>query len=281
MRASRRTICTGIFLILAIGCGRIPETAGPVYEIVESRIITPAGTEHIQVLVPAGIFKMGSAEGEAHEQPVHEVELDAFYIDKFQVTNAQYMAFATATGVPRPVFITHEAFNHPRQPVVSIPWVHARDYCAWAGLQLPTEAQWEKAAGGTDGRFYPWGNEAPNATLANFNFQASGPLPVGSHPDGASPYGAHDMAGNVWEWMMDEFSPTFYARSPRKNPVNIEANGGEGGDRTVRGGGWISPARDLRVSARNTAFHVAQSQTGGDLYLVQLALGFRCVRLIR
>lgn len=276
-----RTGCC-IALALMVACGRIPEPAGPVYEIVVSRIATPAGTEHVQVFVPAGVFKMGAAGGEADEQPVHEVELDAFYMDQYQVTNALYMAFVAATGGEPPTFIEHEAYNQPQQPAVGIPWSHARDYCAWAGLQLPTEAQWEKAAGGTDGRFYPWGNEAPDNTRANFNFHAEGPMPVGSHPDGASPYGAHDMAGNVWEWVLDEYSPDFYAQSPKKNPVNLASSGLEDGpDRTLRGGGWISPEQELRVSVRNTIFKLSQSQPGGDFYSVQVSLGFRCVRVMR
>ena len=264
-------------LVLVVACGGVSEVTGPVYEVVESRLTTPAGTEHVQVLAPAGVFRMGAVDGADDEQPVHEVELDAFYIDKYPVTNAQYLAFAAATGSQAPPMVMHEDYHHPQKPVVGIPWVRARDYCQWAGMQLPTEAQWEKAAGGTDGRFYPWGNDLPDATRANFNFQVGSPSPVGSHPDGASPYGAHDMAGNVWEWMRDLYSPAFYAHSPRKNPVNMEINGIEGGDRTLRGGSWRSPARDLRVSARNTGFMLAE-KAGGDFYIVQISLGFRCVR---
>ena len=274
----------GRYLILAlmVACSRVPEVTGPMYEIVESRLTTPAGTEHVQVLAPAGVFHMGAADGADDEQPVHEVELDAFYIDKHPVTNAQYMAFVAATGAFPPTFIEIEPYNQPQQPVVSVPWSLARDYCMWAGMQLPTEAQWEKAAGGTDGRFYPWGNDPPNAIRANFNFQVGSPSPVGSHPDGASPYGAHDMAGNVWEWVLDEYSPTFYAHSPRKNPVNLFDGSIEAGpDRSLRGGGWFSPAWNLRVSGRTSTyllFQMAETMEGVESTTIDASIGFRCVR---
>lgn len=277
--------CAAGIIALSVACSGVPETTGPAndIEIVEVRAVTPAGTEHVQVLVPAGVFRMGWAEGPEREGPVHEVELDAFYIDKYEVTNAQYLAFVEHNRGELTRFITEAAYNQPPQPVVGVFWHQARRYCEWAGWQLPTEAQWEKAAGGTDGRFFPWGNAVPDATRANFNFSA-GPLPVGRHPNGTSPYGAHDMSGNVWEWTLDEFSPTYYARSPLKNPVNLEISGlEEGPDRSLRGGGWISPDIDLRVSGRVTrpmleAEAEAQSWDWDKYAAIFASIGFRCAR---
>lgn len=271
--------CAGIILTLSIACGSLSEMAGPAdeIEIVEVQVKTPAGTEYTQVLVPAGAFLMGWTDGPQCEGPVHEVELDAFYIDKYEVTLAQYLPFMDATGDEGTPFVQDGAYNQPNQPVVGVFWHQARNYCEWAGGQLPTEAQWEKAAGGTDGRFFPWGSEAPDVTRAHFDFSA-GTLPIGRHPNGASPYGAHDMAGNVWEWTLDEYCPTFYARSSKKNPVNLESSGVEDGpDRTLRGGGWFSSAIDLRVSGR-FPLPTLEEQAGGPYADVFASIGFRCVR---
>ena len=218
-------------IALTMACSKATD---PEYVIEESVVTTPAGTEHVQVFVPASTFTMGSSDGPSNERPPHEVMLDAFYIDKYEVTNAQYLAFVEATGSEHPQFFGIEGFDQPDQPAVGVLWSQARDYCQWAGLQLPSEAQWELTAAGTDGRVFPWGNESASESLCNFNF-STGPMPVGSYPDGASPYGAMDMAGNVWEWTLDEYQHTYYANSPRHNPVNLQNSGMEDGpDRTLR-----------------------------------------------
>ncbi|MEO0108860.1 MAG: SUMF1/EgtB/PvdO family nonheme iron enzyme, partial [candidate division WOR-3 bacterium] len=180
----------------------------------------------VMILIPAGEFLMGSAQGEGDkdEHPLHKVYVSEFYIDKYEVTNRQYKRFCDATGrnyPPDPELLSsmpNYFNNYPNYPVVNITWEDARAYCDWAGKRLPTEAEWEKAARGSDGRKYPWGNKAPDGSQCNFadrnlpdvpwcdkdaddgyGFTA----PVGHYPQGASPYGVLDMAGNVWEWCND------------------------------------------------------------------------------
>ena len=262
-------------------CGQIPTPTAPEYVIEESEVTTPAGTAHTQVFVPAGTFYMGSENGPRNERPVHEVELDAFHIDKFEVTNAQYMAYVGATDAWAPQYISDGSFNQPGQPVVGVSWQQARGYCEWAGMQLPTEAQWEKAAAGIDGRTYPWGNESADDTRGNFNFSTE-LAPVGSFPAGVSPYGAHDMAGNVWEWTLDEYDGGYYARSPMYNPVNVSDVGlGDGPDRTLRGGGWFSSSREVHVSVRSSIYILGEKYEAQDDYssaLMYARIGFRCAR---
>lgn len=278
-----KRFCLGGFVMLAVACGQVQNTTGPEIVVEETRVTTPAGTEHVQVLVAGGTFDMGSSNGPDNERPLHEVTLDAFYMDKYEVTNSQYFAFVDATGAERPQFSREEAFNQPDHPVVGVPWNSARDYCVWAGLQLPSEAQWERAASGNDGRAYPWGDEAPTETHGNFNF-ASGTTAVGSFPDGVSPFGAHDMAGNVWEWTLDEYEHTFYNRSPADNPVNLKDSGlKDGPDRTLRGGGWFSTASQVRVSVRSSLLLMDlryEQNPDIDNSLMQARIGFRCARAV-
>ena len=180
------------------------------------------------LLVPAGPFLMGAVSGgEADEQPRHEVTLPAFYLDETEVTNQAY-AEAVAAGVcdpPLPGSATANGygpdrhFRGPRQPVSSISWDNAHAYCAWRGKRLPSEAEWEKAARGSDERRYPWGDEPPNETLARYESQVTSD--VGTHPAGAGPYGHLDLAGNVWEWVEDVYDPYAYRR-----PSAAEGHGG-------------------------------------------------------
>jgi len=175
-------------------------------------VISPPAPD--RVTVPAGEFVMGSDTlGERDEHPEHRVNLPAFAIDRTEVTRGQYNRCVRAhvceeTWIPRPTF------HDPNQPVVAVSWFAARAFCQWAGGRLPTEEEWEKAARGTDGRIYPWGNDAPTPERAVFHqrMNIGHPEPVGTHPAGDSPYGLHDMAGNVWEWTASVYDPFAYAR---------------------------------------------------------------------
>jgi formylglycine-generating enzyme required for sulfatase activity len=200
------------------------------------------------LLVPEGEFLMGQDQGanEVDERPLHRVWLDAFYIDRTEVTNAQFKAFCDATSrvyPNNPYWDGSYFLGKPDHPVVLITYEQARAYCEWAGKRLPTEAEWEKAARGTDGRIYPWGNvwQEGLANLAGDDFGADRfyrTAPVGSLPNGASPYGALDMIGNVWEWCADWYDPSYYARSPQRNPQGPEMALRE---RVARGGSFSSP----------------------------------------
>lgn len=217
------------------------------------------GHDAAMVLVPAGQFKMGSDRTDFPEEtPAHTVYLDAFYIDKYEVTNAQYKA-CQDVGVCDPPASTldgykQEYYSDPSladYPVVNVDWNMANAYCQWRGARLPTEAEWEKAARGTDGRTYPWGEDiaCSNANYYDSNKKdncVGGTTSVGTYPDGASPYGAQDMAGNVWEWVADHYSKTYYADAPLENPQGPDS----GQFRVMRSGGWNFDEQHVRTSYR-------------------------------
>jgi formylglycine-generating enzyme required for sulfatase activity len=202
------------------------------------------------VCVPAGEFLMGSAESDSvaddGEKPQHTVALDAFWIDKTEVTNAQYRKCIDAGACTKTGCWEEPKYGAPDQPVVCLTWDNASKYAAWAGGRLPTEAEWEKAARGSDGRLWPWGNEPPDCTRANFSACADRPAAVGSYPAGASPYGALDMAGNVWEWVADWYRDGYYTSAPVSNPQGPDA----GEDRVVRGGSCASNEGVVRCAYR-------------------------------
>lgn len=223
------------------------------------------------VYVPAGSFLMGTDSIEAYiidEKPEHEVYLDAYWIDKFEVSNAQYalcvaagdcVAPADSSSYNRGSYYDNSAYDD--YPVIHVNWFDALAYCKWAERDLPTEAQWEKAARGTDGLIYPWGNEIPNKNLANF--RASNTTATGSFPLGSSPYGVMDMAGNVWEWVNDWHGEDYYSLSPDQNP-----NGPTIGEyKVLRGGSWnYYDGGALRSFVR----HYSNPDNSHYLY------GFRC-----
>ena len=202
--------------------------------------------------IPQGSFQMGSKDGSIDdEKPAHTLFLDAFWIDQTDVTNAMFAGCVSAGKCKPPQFstsITRKSYYDNAQyadyPVIYIDWSQADAYCKWAGRSLPSEAQWEKAARGTDGRTYPWG-EGIDSSKANYN--GSDTSKVGSYPDGASPYGALDMAGNVGQWVADWYDSTYYQNSPQKNPTGPAS----GSSRVVRGGSWFSSDDGARSARRD------------------------------
>jgi formylglycine-generating enzyme required for sulfatase activity len=230
----------------------------------------------IMVYIPPGKFTMGSDEGEEIEKPSHEVELDGYWMGKIPVTNMQYVSFLNDSGIDHKTGCNGERCintdieskdshikctkdnyqfepgceNHP---VIAVSWYGAAEYCKWLSkkigqeFKLPTEAQWENAARGNDQRKYPWGSKEPNIDLANFNRNIGKTTPVGSYPEGASPYGLMDMAGNVWEWCSDWYEAYYYKISPLKNPTGPN----RGSNRVIRGGNWRREARFLCCTYRS------------------------------
>jgi formylglycine-generating enzyme required for sulfatase activity len=254
-----------------------------------------------EVLIPAGELLMGSTADQAlaecekfrddcqrdwftNEEPPHPVGLSDFYIDQFEVTNARYAECVVAGACSEPrdfsSYSRDRYYDDPAYadyPVIYVSWFDANTYCEWRGARLPSESEWEKAARGTDGRIYPWGNEF-DSSLANFcddncafdwantDFDDgySDTSPVGTYPDGVSPYGVHDMSGNVWEWTADWYGERYYQDSPYENPAGPE----EGQDRVLRGGAWNVSENFVRASSRNW------SEPSYTNYFV----GFRCAR---
>lgn len=198
---------------------------------------------------------MGSQD-EADEQPERTVTVDAFWISQTEVTNAQYARCVDAGACTAPNNSDWRTPGRADFPVTNIKWDQANAYAQWGGGHLPTEAQWEKAARGTDGRVYPWGNEADSQRL-NFN-SSQGPVTVGSYPTGASPYGVLDMAGNVAEWVADWYAPDSYTQGPSDNPTGPAS----GNFRIVRGGSFNNSLNDVRTTARTPAFDTDYENVG-------------------
>ncbi len=314
-------------LIIGLAVMIRPTAAAPASATAAAVPLSPriaAGDGMTQVYVPAGEFLMGSSSADVdavvqdrvgysrdsfkNETPQHKVHLDAFWIDKYEVTNDMFARFVAETAYKtdaekagggivldlgsREWKIAKGAdWRHPRgpstdinglgnHPVVQMSLNDAQAYCRWVGRRLPTEAEWEKAARGTDGRTYPWGNQPPSGRLLNFGdrnaYISTANLgeddgyaftsPVGSFPDGASPYGAMDMAGNAWERVADWYDEAYYAHSPARNPAGLPSS-----DYVImRGGSWSSPVKYLRAAFRYR-YLVANRAS---------SIGFRCASSI-
>ncbi len=240
------------------------------------------------VPVPAGWFLMGStkkADRNAYpaEFPQRRVYLDAFEIDKYEVSALQYLRFVLATARPPLVDWRYDGGNFQESmthhPVMHVSWYDAEAYCKWAGKRLPTEAEWEKAARGEDGRIYPWGNQMAGLTRSNYGRTGlSGPvrdrperlmlyppiIAVDKYENAASPYGAHQMSGNVAEWVADWYDQQYYATAPDRNPAGPD----HGTQKAFRGGGWMDSTPSVRAAQRN----------GTDPSTKMNWLGFRCAR---
>ncbi len=291
--------------VLALFLGRDILSFGPR----AGSIQRSAADDMDQVYIPEGQFQMGSAsEGALPDvKPQHAVYLDAYWMDQTEVTNKQFMSFVEATGYRTTAEEIGQSWvfelgnwreaegvnwRHPRgqntdlegrgdHPVIHISWQDARAYCEWAGRRLPTEAEWEKAAGGTELIQYPWGDQPADGKRANFADQAlsakwsnmdvddgfARTAPVASYEEGASPYGVHDMAGNVYEWVQDWYQWDYYARSPYRNPTGPES----GKHRSVRGASWVSKASNYAVYSRVSL---------PPQYTIQ-DTGFRCAQAVQ
>lgn len=228
------------------------------------------------VCIPAGDFMMGSDESLENERPAHTVYVDAFYIDRYPVTNEEYKRFIDVTGYPIPCYdvewVKTKGYNwdpkdrtppegKEKHPVVLVSWEDALAYAAWAGKRLPTEAEWERAARGTDGRRWPWGSEFVAGRCNTKESEAAGTIPVGQYsPQGDSPEGVGDMVGNVWEYTSSLFRP--YPYDANDGRESQEADGW----RVLRGGSWMNNLDRARCTAR----------LDGD-FLFYSNLGFRCV----
>ena len=235
------------------------------------------------VAVAARPFTMGAAGGPDDERPVHQVHVAAFEIDRLPVTNARFAEFLNAIGTQNKNgerlfdaddpdarihkignrWVTDKGFeNHP---VVEVSWPGARDYCAWRNRRLPTEAEWEKAARGTDGRKYPWGNTPPDRTRGQFAARYNATAPVDAFPAGASPYGVLDMAGNAWEWVSSAYQPYPYTASDGREDQQA------GPVRSTRGGGHDSPAEEITTTQRGR--YLSRNPRSGHHNI-----GFRCAK---
>jgi len=270
--------CSLCFMSLARSAAPLPEAEARKYAV------NPVDGAEL-VWIPAGPFRMGTSDEEiatmlkerkdykasmfTDERPQHEVTLDGYWVYTCEVTVTQYRVFCKATKRAMPDL---PAWSTDAHPIVGVTWDDAVAYARWANADLPTEAQWEKAARGTECRIFPWGNTW-DVTRCN-NFSNTSPLaknakskqtaPVGSFLTGDSPYGVHDMAGNVWEWCRDWYAEDYYTQAAKANPLGPE----HGEQRVMRGGSWGSTSRTSRTTAR-----LAQSPEDA----MHDCGGFRCV----
>ena len=237
------------------------------------------------ILIPAGEFTMGDNNGHRNERPEHEVTLDAYYIDRFEVTMSEFQKYLDENLKiePPPLWDDGLAVGEAAdRPAVGVTWESANNYCAWVGKRLPTEAEWEKAARGTDGRRFPWGHMQPFVDIARYNHGITGWVSYtltlasvrsgvkgmsvrhGLKTGGKSPYGLYHMSGNAAEWVADWYDRYYYEDSPDKNPKGPET----GEHKVLRGGSWEDEPRRIQVTARAKA----------EPKFSDLTIGFRCAK---
>jgi len=233
--------------------------------------------------IPAGAFPMGSNDGPDDERPAHQVSVAAFEIERLPVTNARFAEFLNAVGTHNrngeklfddddPDARIHQQGGRwvndkgfENHPLVEASWAGARDYCAWRGKRLPTEAEWEKAARGSDGRKYPWGNTPPDRTRGQYAMRFNDTAPADAFPAGASPYGVLDMAGNAWEWVSSAYRPYPYNAGDGREDLKA------GPVRATRGGGHDSPAEEITTTQRGR--NLSRNPRSGHHNI-----GFRCAK---
>jgi formylglycine-generating enzyme len=278
-----------IALLLAV----LAAASLPIMGILQGTIFTPyekgsayieegqyAGTESTSgdepiaeemILIPAGPFIRGTEKGGFDERPQRTLVLGGFLIDKFEVTNSQYAAFVAATGHRKAGPPARYAKNMGRMrginhPVVYVSWHDAQDYCAWKGKRLPTEAEWEKAMRGVNGRLWPWGNvevaSAANWARVDDGFEVT--APVGTFKSDESPFGVRDGAGNVMEWVDDWYQENAYREAAESDPRGPE----HGTYKVLRGAGYTSSGSDLRITSRSKMVPDFRDET----------IGFRCAQ---
>ena len=231
-------------------------------------IVGDDGREMVEI--PEGPFKMGSTNGDYDEAPEHQVYLATFYIDKYEVTQAEYDRFVRATKRGKPFVPVFDddisKILNPALAAMGMSWSDAVAYCQWAGKRLPTEAEWEKASKGEGSRKYPWGDTL-TPKHANLEGEEDGYkylAPPGKFEAGRSPYGLYDMAGNVAEWVHDTYDDKYYAKSPYRDPKGPE----EGQNKVIRGGSWRESPHGARVAKRFQA----------KLWRTDATIGFRCAK---
>jgi len=264
------------FLVLFFLVGRNIFSQETIIDIIRSKkwedlpntINSPRDNSQM-ILIPKGEFTMGLPENLPLAKklsdaiPEHKVYLDGYYIDKYEVTNEEYLKFVKSTNSKSPLFFSDQRYNHPKQPVVGISYDDAGAYAKWLGKRLPTEAEWEKAARGTDRRLYPWGANFIDSYCNSYDARHNFPQKVGTYPEGASPYGIMDMAGNIAEWVFDTYGRDYYSKSPYKNP---RGPGDKSIARITRGGDYKSDPPNVTCVCRFKA----------GAYSAFPNIGFRC-----
>jgi formylglycine-generating enzyme len=243
--------------------------AAPTATIDPSQVSREEPVSEEMISIPAGPFIRGTNEGGLDERPQRTLRLDAFAIDRYEVTNHQYQQFVDVTGHRKSGPPARYAKNMSKmlsinQPVVYVSWEDAEAYCQWKGRRLPTEAEWEKAMRGSDGRLWPWGNvEQPNgANWARVQDGHEVSAVVGTVQTDKSPYGVMDGAGNVMEWVADWYGERYYTEAPEQNPPSPD----HGVYRVLRGGGYATTGADIRITSRSKMVADFRDET----------IGFRC-----